>query len=54
MTSVNDFSVFAMSCGEGLDPKLRDLFEHAATFPFSEVVLRNDGMLQAGPKSEFR
>jgi hypothetical protein len=54
MTSLSGFSAFAASRGEGLHPKLRDLLERAATFPFSEVGVRHDGMLQAGPtpKSE--
>jgi hypothetical protein len=32
-----------------LHPKLRDLLEHAAASPFSEVSIRHDGMLQVGP-----
>ena len=54
MASLNEFSSFAASRGEGLHPKLRDLLERAAAFPFSEVEVRHDDMLQAGPtpKSE--
>jgi hypothetical protein len=54
MASLNGFSAFAASRGEGLHPKLRDLLERTATFPFSEVEVRHDGMLQArpAPKSE--
>ena len=54
MASLTEFSAFAASRGEGLHPKLRDLLERAAAFPFSEVGVRHDGMLQAGPtpKSE--
>jgi hypothetical protein len=48
MTSFLKFSAIAASRGEGLHPKLRDLFERAAAFPNSEVV-QHDGMLQAGP-----
>jgi hypothetical protein len=48
MTSFLKFSAIAASRGEGLHPKLRDLFERAGAFPNSEVV-HQDGMLQAGP-----
>ncbi|KRR03330.1 hypothetical protein [Bradyrhizobium valentinum] len=46
MTLFYQFSVFAASRGEGLHPKLRTLLERAAT---SEVSMRRDGMIQAGP-----
>jgi hypothetical protein len=49
MTSSNQFNAFAASRDEGLHPKLRDLLERAAASPFSEVSIRHDGMLQAGP-----
>jgi len=49
MTLFYQFSVFAASRGEGLHPKLRTLLERAATSPFSEVSMRRDGMIQAGP-----
>jgi hypothetical protein len=49
MTSLEKFSAFAASRGEGLHPAIRDLFERAAARPFSEVTVRSDGMLQAGP-----
>jgi hypothetical protein len=49
MTSSNQLNAFADSRGEGLHPKLRDLLERAAASPFSEVSIRHDGMLQAGP-----
>jgi hypothetical protein len=52
MTSLGIFSAFAASRGEGLHPKLRELFERAAVFPFSDVTVRPDGMLQAGPHPE--
>ena len=54
MTSLSEFSAFAASRGEGLHPKLRDLLGRVAAFPFSEVGVRHDGMIQAGPtpKSE--
>jgi len=49
MTSSNQLNAFAHSRGEGLHPKLRDLLERAAASPSSEVSIRHDGMLQAGP-----
>jgi len=49
MTLFHQFSVFAASRGEGLHPKLRALLERAAASPFSEVSMRCDGMIQAGP-----
>jgi hypothetical protein len=52
MTSLHQFSAFAESRGEGLHPKLRALMEIAAASPFSEVSLRHDGMIQAGPSPE--
>ncbi len=53
MTSLLKFSAIAASRGEGLHPKLRDLFERVAMFPNSEV-LHHDGMLQAGPPPASR
>jgi hypothetical protein len=52
MTAIHQFSVFAESRGEGLHPKLRALLENAAASPFSEVSVRHDGMIQAGPSPE--
>jgi hypothetical protein len=54
MTSREKFNAFATSRGDGLHPRLRELLDRAAAEPFSEVVVRPDGMLQAGPdpKSE--
>jgi hypothetical protein len=49
MISFHQFSVFAVSRGEGLHPKLRALLERAAVSPFSEVSTRHDGLIQAGP-----
>jgi hypothetical protein len=43
---------FAASRGEGLHPKLRDLLKREAEIPFSEIAIRRDGMLQAGPNPE--
>jgi hypothetical protein len=49
MTSTYQFNAFAASRGEGLHPKLRELLEREAAIPFSEIAIRRDGMLQAGP-----
>src|SRR5258705_11827701 len=49
MTSFHQFSILAASRNEGLHPKLRDLLERAAASPFSEVSMRKDGLIQAGP-----
>ena len=50
MTFFHQFSVFAASRGEGLHPKLRALLERAS--PFSEVSMRRDGLIQAGPSPD--
>jgi len=52
MTSFHQFSAFAASRGEGLHPKLQALLERAAASPSSEVSIRRDGMIQAGPSPE--
>ena len=49
MTSLNRFNEFAAARGDGLHSKLRDLLARSAASPFSDVSVRNDGMLQAGP-----
>jgi len=49
MTSSDQFQAFAAARGEGLHPKLRDLLQRTAASPFSEISIRPDGMLQAGP-----
>jgi hypothetical protein len=49
MTSFHQFSAVAESRGDGLHPKLRALFERAAASPCSEVSIRHDGLIQAGP-----
>jgi hypothetical protein len=49
MTSRNALDAFAVARGEGLHPKLRELFDRTAARPPSELVVRGDGMLQAGP-----
>ncbi|WJR77245.1 hypothetical protein [Bradyrhizobium sp. NP1] len=52
MTSFHQFSVFAASRGEGLHPKLQALLERASVAPFSEISMRHDGLMQAGPSPE--
>lgn len=47
--SLSHFNAIAAARGDGLDPKLRELLERAAVSPHSEVMVRSDGMLQAGP-----
>jgi hypothetical protein len=52
MTSFHQFGVFAASRNEGLHPKLRALLERAAASPFSEISIRQDGLIQAGPSPD--
>jgi hypothetical protein len=52
MTYFHQFSAFAASRGEGLHPKLRTLFERAADSRFSEVSMRHDCLIQAGPSPD--
>lgn len=52
MPFFHQFSVFAASRGEGLHPKLRALLERAAASPFSEVSMRLDALIQAGPSPD--
>jgi hypothetical protein len=47
--SMTNFNAIAAARGDGLDPRLRELLERAAMSAHSEVVVRADGMLQAGP-----
>lgn len=49
MTAFLNFHAFAAARGEGLHPKLRLLFERAATPPASDVAIRTNGLLQSGP-----
>ena len=51
MTSFLQFNIFAASRNEGL-LKLRDLLERAAAAPFSEISMRPDGLIQAGPSPD--
>ena len=52
MTSFHQFSVLAASRDEGLHPKLRVLLERTAEFPFWELSMRKDGLIQAGPSPD--
>jgi len=49
MTAFLDFHAFAAARGDGLHPKLRLLFERAATSPVFDVIVRPAGLLQSGP-----
>jgi hypothetical protein len=51
--SLASFNAIAAARGDGLDPRLRELLERAAVSPHSEVVVRADGMLQAGPSPRY-
>lgn len=53
MCSFHQFSALAATRGEGLHPKLRALLERTAASPFSEVSLRHDGLVQAGPDPDM-
>jgi hypothetical protein len=48
MTSFLNFHAFAATRGEGLHPKLRLLFERAAS-PAADVAVGTKGLLQSGP-----
>jgi hypothetical protein len=52
MTFFHQFSALAASRNEGLHPKLQTLLERAAAAPFSEVSMRPDGLIQAGPSPD--
>ena len=43
------FHSIAALCGDGLRPELQALFERLAIDPYSELFVRPDGMVQAGP-----
>jgi len=43
------FHSIAALCGDGLRPELQVLFDRFAVDPRSELFVRDDGMLQAGP-----
>jgi hypothetical protein len=43
------FHSIAALCGDGLRPELQALFDRLAVDPNSELFVRPDGMVQAGP-----
>jgi hypothetical protein len=43
------FHSIAALCGDGLRPELQTLFDRLAIDPHSELFVRRDGMIQAGP-----
>jgi hypothetical protein len=43
------FHSIATLCGDGLRPELQALFDRLAIDPRSELFVRDDGMVQAGP-----
>lgn len=43
------FHSIAALCGDGLRPELQALFDRLAIDPRSELFVRGDGMVQAGP-----
>jgi hypothetical protein len=52
MMSLANFNAIAASRGDGLHPRLRELLERSVASPYSEVAVRYDGMLQAGPNPQ--
>jgi hypothetical protein len=53
MMSLTNFNAIAASRRDGLHPKLRELLKRSAASPNSEVAVRYEGMLQAGPNPQF-
>jgi len=49
MTSFRKFHSITALCGDGLRPELQALFDQLAVDPYSELFVRNDGMVQSGP-----
>jgi hypothetical protein len=45
------FHSIAALCGDGLRPELQALFDRLAIDPHTELLIRSDGMTQAGPDS---
>jgi hypothetical protein len=43
------FHSIAALCGDGLRPELQALFDRLAVDPRSELFVRDDDMIQAGP-----
>jgi hypothetical protein len=48
-SDMRKFYSIAALCGDGLRPELQALFERLAVDPHSELFMRPDGMIQAGP-----
>jgi hypothetical protein len=49
MNASNNLSEYMTARGDGLHPKLRALFDRECAYPFDEVKVRGDGLIQAGP-----
>ena len=49
MHTMRKFHSIATLCGDGLRPELQALFDRLAIDPRSELFVRDDGMVQAGP-----
>ena len=49
MAPFRRFHSIAALCGDGLRPELQALFERLAVDPYSELFVRDDGMVQSGP-----
>jgi hypothetical protein len=47
--AMRKFHSIAALCGDGLRPELQALFDRLAIDPRSELFVRDDGMVQAGP-----
>jgi len=46
---MHNFHSIAALRGDGLRPELRKLFQNLSIDPHSELHIRHDGMVQAGP-----
>jgi hypothetical protein len=46
---MREFHSIAVLPGDGLRPELQALFDRVAIDPHSELFVRGDGMVQAGP-----
>ena len=47
--TMRKFHSITALCGDGLRPELQALFDRLAINPRSELFVRDDGMVQAGP-----
>ncbi len=47
--TMRKFHSITALCGDGLRPELQALFDRLAIDPRSELFVRDDGMVQAGP-----